>query len=206
MGIPREQALLRADGEFGSLPCLNIAKSFGIPFLTRCLHRSILDIPIIREQMERALWVRVLDSGSGPHRYAADLGEIGLISKDLSSAETQIVRVVVSRCATNKKLRGRPPRRPGAPRFRVAPWPPPSAQRCAGSTLTFGNPRCARNPKKGRTFWLAGRNPARRGSFIPVCAASGSMGGLTHHAMLRLPGVGFAERLSGNSRSRSDNG
>lgn len=100
---PRSRALMRADGEFGGVPSLTEAQAAGIAYLTRMVRYEVLALPAVRERLARARWERVEDSGSGPVRYAAELGDVllpgGTLRADGTPYDPVTVRVVVSRCA-----------------------------------------------------------------------------------------------------------
>jgi hypothetical protein len=103
LGCVPSQALLRTDGQFGSVPALSAAEAAGVAYLTRLARYGLLDTPEVRARLNEARWVRVPDSGSGPVRHAADLGEVALPAgeatrrEDGSSYAPVVVRVVVSR-------------------------------------------------------------------------------------------------------------
>lgn len=103
LNSPLNRALVRTDGEFSGVPSLSAAKAAGVAYLTRMCRYDVLNLPTVRERLNAARWERVPDAGSGPVRYAADLGEIALppgrttLRKDGSRYEPVIVRVVVSR-------------------------------------------------------------------------------------------------------------
>lgn len=101
---PRARAMLRADGEFGGVPSLAEAQAAGIAYLTRMVRYEVLPLPAVRARLAQARWDRVPDSGSGPARYAAELGDV-LLPAGLSTRRTDgtlyepvVARVVVSRC------------------------------------------------------------------------------------------------------------
>lgn len=104
LGHRRDRALLRADGEFGGVPYLTIARDAGIAFLSRMSRYELLDCPEVRARLANARWERVPDSGSGPRRYAADLGEFlitpGATTRwaDGTPFDPIMARVTVTRC------------------------------------------------------------------------------------------------------------
>lgn len=103
LGHPRERALIRADGEFGGVPSLTEAHSAGVAYLTRMVRYDLFSLEAVRDRLATARWDRVPDSGSGPVRYAADLGDVVLPAgddtrqSDGSRFEPVLARVVVSR-------------------------------------------------------------------------------------------------------------
>lgn len=103
LGWPVSRALLRTDGQFGTVPALSAAEAAGVGFLTRLARYELLATDAVRARLNAARWVRVPDSGSGPVRYAADLGEVELpaggttLREDGSRYAPVVVRVVVSR-------------------------------------------------------------------------------------------------------------
>lgn len=103
---PRNRALLRCDGEFGGMPAISAAVSAGIAYLTRSASYQLLDTPEISRLLHTSTWRRVPDAGSGPVRYAADLGDVLIsaanhtVKEDGSAYEPMWVRLVVSRYAS----------------------------------------------------------------------------------------------------------
>ena len=104
IGHPLSRVLVRADGEFGHVPFLWDAKRAGIAFVTRCSrYAAVLTNPDVRRRMASAKWELVPDSGSGPRRYALDLGEVivspsaDTLQDDGSRYEPISVRLVASR-------------------------------------------------------------------------------------------------------------
>lgn len=99
---PPARALLRCDGEFGGMPSVDAASAAGVAFLTRSAAYHFLDTPDIRRRCALAVWTRVPDSGSGPVRYAADLGEVLIsaanhtVRDDGTSYEPKWVRLIAS--------------------------------------------------------------------------------------------------------------
>jgi hypothetical protein len=104
LAFPRARAILRTDGAFGGTPSLAAARRAGIAYLSRSAHYEFLDRPEVRRRLDQASWERVPDSGSGPVRYAAELGWMdvcpdgGHASVDDKEAAPFRARVVASRC------------------------------------------------------------------------------------------------------------
>ncbi|MBM4369540.1 MAG: hypothetical protein FJ102_25240 [Deltaproteobacteria bacterium] len=114
METPRAAGCLRSDGEFGTVPCLTLAKEAGIAFLTRISRYELLALPEVQARLERATWERVGDSGSGPTRFAADLGEVrltasaGTVRRDGTPYAPVVTRVIVSRAVGARRGAGTP--------------------------------------------------------------------------------------------------
>lgn len=100
---PVARALVRTDGQFGNVPSFSAASAAGVAYLSRVSRAELLASPEVRARLNVARWSRVPDSGSGPTRYAADLGDLelppgsGTLRDDGSPYEPVVVRVVVSR-------------------------------------------------------------------------------------------------------------
>jgi hypothetical protein len=98
----RERCLVRMDGQFGHVPGLTACRERGIAVLGRLNRASLLEDPDVLELLRTAAWQRVPDSGSGPTRFATDLGELTLHPgkrtkrPDGSAYEAVRVRVVAS--------------------------------------------------------------------------------------------------------------
>lgn len=103
LGHPVGRALVIADGEFGGVPSLTIAKESGVAFLTRLSRYELLDVPEVRARLAAADWEEVPDCDAGPRRIAADLGTISVpagettLRGDGRRYDPVEVRVVVSR-------------------------------------------------------------------------------------------------------------
>lgn len=108
---PLERAVLRADGEFGGLPCLAMLKREGMPFVTRLSRYGLLERPEVRRILQDARWVHVGSSGSGPQRSAADVGWVWLepsgTREEIGDLTPQRVRVVISRYPVDGRKSGR---------------------------------------------------------------------------------------------------
>jgi len=100
---PLKRALIRCDGEFGGVPSLAAFIQAEIPFITRLTRPSFFQDPAFLQQIFTAKWKLVPDSGSGPRRFAADLGWMkiapGAKTKQANGQpyEPVEVRVVISR-------------------------------------------------------------------------------------------------------------
>jgi len=114
MGWPPGRVLVRADGEFGTVPYFHVFREHGLPFITRANYPSLYDDPNVLDRLRQATWVQVPDSGSGPRRMATDLGVVELRANrstrkaDGSHYDPVQVRVVASIYkADDKPQRGR---------------------------------------------------------------------------------------------------
>lgn len=76
--IAREQTFVRADGECGYAPYLHAAQQAGVHYISRSSAYQLLDDPGVARHLATAQWVEVPSSGSGPRRYATDLGQVTL--------------------------------------------------------------------------------------------------------------------------------
>lgn len=75
---PLGRAMVRMDGEFGSMPFMTRCREQGLPFLTRLNRSKLYDEPDVLARLRNATWYRVPDSLSGPVRAATDLGMLTL--------------------------------------------------------------------------------------------------------------------------------
>jgi hypothetical protein len=75
---PREQALVRMDGEHGNVPWYAACRARRLPFVTRLNRPNLYEDPSILERLRSATWFEVPDSRCGPQRAAADLGTLTL--------------------------------------------------------------------------------------------------------------------------------
>jgi hypothetical protein len=64
------------DGELGNVPWFAARRERGLPFVTRLNRPKLYSDPEVLERLRAANWTRVADSGSGPVRAAADIGEL----------------------------------------------------------------------------------------------------------------------------------
>lgn len=103
LGHPVGHALVRTDGEYGTVPAITAAKDAGVAFLTRLSRYELLDVPEVRARLVEARWEEVPDCGAGPRRVAANLGMVAVpageqtLRADGGRYEPVEVRVVVSR-------------------------------------------------------------------------------------------------------------
>ena len=90
--------ILVIDGEASSRRCLQLLAGSPVNFITRSDHYSLLDDPVLREKLNKGEWYKVRDSGSGPTRYAIDIGDLEVEVEDESGHSRKVaVRLVVSR-------------------------------------------------------------------------------------------------------------
>ncbi len=75
LGHPRSRALVRMDGEYGNVPWFTACRERGLPFVTRLNRPKLYQDAEFLSRLRAATWAFVPDSGSGPRRSAADLGE-----------------------------------------------------------------------------------------------------------------------------------
>ena len=107
-GLPRERAVLRADGGGGNVPWLTTCQQRGVAYLTRWGHYGLLGQAEVKQRLARGPWHRVSSSGSGPQREALELGEVELCAGpqtlDATGSRYEPVRsrMVVSRFAAEK--------------------------------------------------------------------------------------------------------
>lgn len=103
LGHPVDHALVRTDGEYGTVPAITAAKEAGVAFLTRLSRYELLHVPEVRARLVEASWEEVPDCDAGPRRVAADLGMVAVpagettLRADGRRYEPVEVRVVVSR-------------------------------------------------------------------------------------------------------------
>ena len=102
-GLCYERALIRVDGEGGNTPFITGCQEAGLHYLTRLAAYELFDMPAICMYLNAAVWHEVEDSGSGPKRYAVDLGRIQLpcsprtLREDGTPFAPVMSRVVVAR-------------------------------------------------------------------------------------------------------------
>lgn len=75
-GIPLHTAIARLDGEFGNMPAFHACRQRKIRFITRLNRPKLLEDPAVLHRLRQADWQPVPDSGTHPHKLAADLGMI----------------------------------------------------------------------------------------------------------------------------------
>lgn len=90
------RAVIRFDGGIGGVRALLACRSQGVTYLTRIARYDLLQLAPVAEYLETAQWQEVKDSGSGPRREAAELGQFTLVAKDSRHQHIE-TRVVVSR-------------------------------------------------------------------------------------------------------------
>ena len=111
LDLPRDRALVRMDGEHGSVPYFSACRERSLPFVTRLNRSKLYEDPQVLERLREATWYRVPDSLSGPVRAATDLGVLVLQpgSKtrrpDGTRYEPVNVRVVASIFPRGEKVR-----------------------------------------------------------------------------------------------------
>jgi hypothetical protein len=76
IGAGRSDGVMVSDGEFGSIPHLHECDAMGIRYLSRCSRYEVLRDPLVVARLVEGAWFRVDDSGSGPTRYACDIGVV----------------------------------------------------------------------------------------------------------------------------------
>ncbi len=107
-GLDHTRVIIRTDTEFGSLPHLVACIEGGAHYVTRCTRYHLLERREVLERLPELPWAEVADSGTGPRRYAADLGEALFYParetrrEDGSTYEPLPTRVVVARFRTDK--------------------------------------------------------------------------------------------------------
>lgn len=74
--IRLDNTLLVCDGEFGDVPYLDAALRAKVPLITRSSRYDLLKSERVRRQLNRSTWRVVPSGGTGPVRWAADLGEV----------------------------------------------------------------------------------------------------------------------------------
>jgi hypothetical protein len=98
-GIHRERAILRFDGFYGSWQTIGACEERSHRYVVRWKWYQLLHDSRVVELMEQGQWIRVPDSGSGPKRYAMDVGYL-MPESDCAiglSADGRRTRVVVTR-------------------------------------------------------------------------------------------------------------
>lgn len=110
---PQGKALLICDGEFGSVPYLDLVQREKVPYISRSSRYELLEVPEVRAVLKKATWREVEDSGAGPKRWAAELGVVRLPAGETTLRDDQSpyapveVRLVVSRYVASASDKGR---------------------------------------------------------------------------------------------------
>jgi len=105
MAVSPDRVMLRFDGCAVGVPALSICLEHNIPYLTRLSQYHVLRLPQVEAMLAHGPWERVADSGSGPTRWAMELGSQLLTPSsktrrpDGSCYQPLETRVVVSRFA-----------------------------------------------------------------------------------------------------------
>jgi transcription elongation factor len=86
------------DGEGRGPACVGELVKAGVHFVTRSDERRILDDSELRHRLNEAEWFLVPDSGSGPARYAIDIGErVMPVTDEAGDLREVTVRLVLTR-------------------------------------------------------------------------------------------------------------
>ena len=114
VGIERSCAIMRMDGEFGTVPWFSACRDLSLPFITRLNRPKYFEDPEFLACLRAASWFSVPDSGSGPKRVAAELGRWtvrpGTKTRRADGTLYEPIEVRVIACAlpkTGKAGRGR---------------------------------------------------------------------------------------------------
>lgn len=112
-GQPLQRAVLRSDGGAGgNVPAITTCKEAGVHYLTRLARYGLLQQPDIKAHIAQASWQQVPDSGSGPQRFATELGLVTLhpgddvVRENGKPYESIQTRVIVSRASAEQARRG----------------------------------------------------------------------------------------------------
>ncbi len=76
--LPLDRAIVRVDGVGGNVPFITTAVEAGVRYVTRVAHYQLLQSADAVAHLDQADWHEVPSSGSGPTRYATDLGHVTL--------------------------------------------------------------------------------------------------------------------------------
>ena len=93
------RTIIRGDGAAGNVPWISECHGQGFQYLTRMAHYTLLGQSDTQEHLAGATWYEVPDSGSGPQRQTADLGQVVLRANDVEVT----TRVVVARHQAKEK-------------------------------------------------------------------------------------------------------
>jgi hypothetical protein len=99
VGVPRDQVLVRGDGEFGAAGVARAIVDLGVQLLVRISRYPLLDRPEVIETLHRARWESV-QAGATREREATDLGTVMLhpAAKSADAGSPGVaLRVVVCR-------------------------------------------------------------------------------------------------------------
>lgn len=101
--IRKERCILRFDGFYGSWQTIRACVGRSLRYVVRWKWYQLLHDRRVMECMEQGRWIRVPDSGSGPKRYALDVGFLMSESqaKTEPNADVLRTRVVVTRHRNN---------------------------------------------------------------------------------------------------------
>jgi hypothetical protein len=108
-GLEQDRAVIRGDGECGSVPFIHECIEAHVHYVTRSSAYHILNDPAVARHLAEASWEKVQSSGSGPCRFATELGEVTLTaSRETSQAHgvnypSVSTRMVVSRFKSKSK-------------------------------------------------------------------------------------------------------
>lgn len=78
LGVPPGRAMVRLDGEHGTVPYIATRRARGLPFITRPDRGVLYDDPGVLDLLRNATFCEVPDSRCGPRRAVADLGVVTL--------------------------------------------------------------------------------------------------------------------------------
>jgi len=113
LDFPLHHTLARMDGEAGNVPCFTACRERDVLFITRLNRPALFEDPEVLHKLREAIWYQVADSGSGPRRVAADLGEMTIKPgkktrrPDGTVYEPITIRVVASAYVSDNKKTNR---------------------------------------------------------------------------------------------------
>jgi hypothetical protein len=97
-GLAVEDTLVVLDGEGRRRACLEELAAAALNFITRCDQYDRLDDPALQRHLNAGEWYRVRDSGSGPTRYAIDIGDVPIRVLEAGGTSREVrLRLVLSR-------------------------------------------------------------------------------------------------------------